>query len=133
MRPLLVVPRQIVSDRLPCVADGLIGLQIYLFVLHAAPQPFDKNVVSPASLAVHRQSDPTRADRVGEVCTGERRSCPVRTPDCCARSSDRAAGTARSCAPDVCGSSSACDTALRCPFCTSTYRHACVRPLCPLA
>src|SRR5476651_3207 len=71
MRPLLVVPRQIVSDRLPCLADGLIGLQIYLFVLHAAPQPFDKNVVSPASLAVHRQSDPTRADRVGEVCTGE--------------------------------------------------------------
>ena len=71
MRPLLVVPRQVVSDGLPCLVDGLIGLQIYLFVLHAAPQPFDKNVVPPASLAIHRQSDPTRQDRVGEDCTGK--------------------------------------------------------------
>jgi hypothetical protein len=67
----MVVPRQVISDRLPCLADGLIGLQIYLFVLHAASQPFDKNVVPPASLAIHRQSDSAREDRVGEDRTGE--------------------------------------------------------------
>ena len=38
-------------------AHGFVGMQVDLFVIDRAPQPFDKYVVAPAPLAVHRDAD----------------------------------------------------------------------------
>jgi hypothetical protein len=59
VRPRLVGERQVPLYALMGGADAGIGLQIYLLILHAPPQPFDTHVVPPAAGAVHADLDVT--------------------------------------------------------------------------
>lgn len=53
MAALTVVEGEILVEPLSCLAAILIGMQADVLVLHRAPQPLDKNVIYPATLAVH--------------------------------------------------------------------------------
>ena len=57
MGPFPVVQLDVFANGTPGMADRLVGLQVDLFVLDAAPYPLDEHVIAPASLAVHRQPD----------------------------------------------------------------------------
>ena len=52
-------------------ADAVVGFQINLLLLHAAPQALDKDVVDPAALAVHADADVMLLERAGELLAGE--------------------------------------------------------------
>ncbi len=53
-----VVEVDVTADGLPGVADRDVGMQVDLFVLDRAPDPFDEDVIAPAALAVHADPDP---------------------------------------------------------------------------
>jgi len=61
-----VVKRHVVTDRFSGLRGALVGLQVNLLVLDALPEPFNEDVISPATFAVH-------ADRnaVGFECLGK--------------------------------------------------------------
>ena len=46
-------------------------MQIYLFVFDALPKPFDKHIVTPATLAVHTDLDTVILQQPGEFQAGE--------------------------------------------------------------
>ena len=48
------------------LADRVVGLEIYLLVLHRFPQPLDKHVVAPGDLAVHADADILALEQSGE-------------------------------------------------------------------
>ena len=50
MRASFIVELQIAADRSACIADALIGSQIYLLVFDGAPQPLDEHIVRQAPL-----------------------------------------------------------------------------------
>ena len=52
MRTTTVVEVE-VAGRLPGYGYGFVAVQIHLLVLHGFPEPFDEDVVAPATLAVH--------------------------------------------------------------------------------
>src|SRR4030095_13930784 len=51
--------------------DRVIGVQVALFVLYAAPQPLDEDVVDPAPFAVHADAHASAFEHSGEVVAGE--------------------------------------------------------------
>src|SRR6478736_6480630 len=53
MRAAGVVEIEVGGQVKPCGADAVVALQVDVFVLHAAPQPLDEDVVAPAASAVH--------------------------------------------------------------------------------
>ena len=53
MRPISVVPVQVVGDVGPCSADSVVGLQVHPPILHAAPQTLEKDVISPGTTRVN--------------------------------------------------------------------------------
>ena len=57
VRPAAIVEIEIASDPVACRAHAIVSVQVDLFVFHAAPQPFDKHVVAPGTLAVHADGD----------------------------------------------------------------------------
>jgi hypothetical protein len=52
MRSPGVVKVQVAADRTAGLADNVVGLQIYLFIFDAAPQPLDEDIVSLSPFAV---------------------------------------------------------------------------------
>lgn len=71
MRSDLVVSREVALQSCLGCADGVIGMQIDLLVLDAAPEPFHEYVVPPASFAVHADPDVVVLQQTGEFLTGE--------------------------------------------------------------
>ena len=57
MRASFIVEVQIPADRSACIADVLIGPQIYLFAFDGAPQALDEHIVLPNALAIHADGD----------------------------------------------------------------------------
>ncbi len=53
------------------MADRLVRLQVSLFVLDAAPYPFDEDVVAPGTFAVHRHTDLSAQHGVDECARRE--------------------------------------------------------------
>lgn len=58
MWPDLIIKDQVVCPALPSVMDGLIGMEIHLFVFEAPLQPFDEDVVSPSPGPIHTNLNP---------------------------------------------------------------------------
>ena len=56
--PSGVVEVDVAADRLPGLVDRGVSMQVNLFVLDLAPDPFDEDVIAPAPLAVHADPDP---------------------------------------------------------------------------
>ena len=61
-----VVPLKVVSDVGARGAHAVIGFEVNPFVLHAAPETFNKDVVAPGAAPVHRQLAALGEHRVGE-------------------------------------------------------------------
>jgi len=66
MRSFPVVQLNVFADGTPGMADRLVGFQVVLLALDAAPYPLDEHVIAPASLAVHRQPDAPAQHGLGE-------------------------------------------------------------------
>jgi len=55
----------------PGIARGLVSLEVHLLVFDRLPEALDQNVVAPAPLAVHADSDLVRFQHIDEVRTCE--------------------------------------------------------------
>ncbi|PXW89905.1 hypothetical protein C8R34_10362 [Nitrosomonas sp. Nm84] len=51
--------------------NAVVGVQIYLFVFNALPKPFDKYMITPATLTVHADLDTVIFQQPGEFQAGE--------------------------------------------------------------
>src|SRR4029077_7436572 len=71
MRPAAIVEVEVAPDRCARLGRGVVGPEIHLLVLDAAPQPLDEDVVPPNALAVHADSDPVFDQHAGECRAGE--------------------------------------------------------------
>src|ERR1700731_1746965 len=80
MWSLAVVEAQVVADRGARLADAVVGPQVDLLVLDAAPQTLDEHVVAPSSLAVHADRNAVVGEGAGECRAGELRAL-VRVED----------------------------------------------------
>jgi hypothetical protein len=69
--PLLVVEFHPGANPLARVGHVLIGVQVNLLILEAAPQAFDEHVVDPAPFAIHADLDASVFENLGEGLTGE--------------------------------------------------------------
>ncbi len=65
---------QVSADRSAGVADAVVGSQVDLLVLDAAPQALDEHVVAPCALAVHADRNAVAGEGAGECRTGELRT-----------------------------------------------------------
>src|SRR5271166_3512030 len=71
MRALGVVEAEVATDRGAGLGDRVVGSEIHLLILHRAPDPLDKNVVAPCTLAIHANGDAVPDEDAGEVGAGE--------------------------------------------------------------
>src|SRR5258708_9043949 len=71
MRSALVVPDQIVVNRLLGLTNRVVRFQIHFFIFHAAPHPLDEYVVPPGTFSIHRQTDAAPEHRIDNVCAGD--------------------------------------------------------------
>lgn len=53
------------------IANGLVGVEIDLFVFEAPPQPLDEDIVSPASCPIPVDLNPVGSQEPGELLVGE--------------------------------------------------------------
>ena len=54
----MVVKSQVACQALFGCTDRIVGMQIYLLVFDALPEPFHEYVIPPAAFAVHAELDP---------------------------------------------------------------------------
>ena len=80
MRAAAIVEIEIAPDPIARRADAVVGVQIDLLVLHAAPEPLDEHIVSPGAFAVHADCDLVLRQHGGEGCARELRAL-VRVED----------------------------------------------------
>lgn len=66
-----VVELEISSQSLAEVCRRLVGTQVHVFVLDAAPQTLDEHVIDPAALAVHADGDVMGLESTCERLRGE--------------------------------------------------------------
>jgi hypothetical protein len=66
MRTFAVVELKVFANGAPGVADRLVGSQINLFLLDAAPHALDERMSARGAFAVHRQSNASAQHRLGE-------------------------------------------------------------------
>ena len=71
MRSSAVVETEVAGQRRVEFSGRLVGMQIDILVLDAAPQPLDEHVVNPASFAVHANRHVVGVERLGERLGGE--------------------------------------------------------------
>ena len=71
MRSPRIVEGEVPADSSARRRDGLVAMQVHLFVLHGLPQPFDEHIVTPAALAIHADTDAVFLEQSGERCAGE--------------------------------------------------------------
>ena len=53
----MIVKSQIAFQALLGLADVIIGMQIYLLIFDASPEPFDEHIITPATSTVHAYGD----------------------------------------------------------------------------
>src|ERR1700730_15312451 len=80
MRASSVIKAEVGSDGSAGVAGAVVGPQIHLLVLDAAPQAFDEHVVPPSPLAVHADRNAIVGEHAGECRARELRAL-VRVED----------------------------------------------------
>ena len=66
-----VVEGEVAADPGRRVRDGVVGVQVDLFVLEGAPESFDEDVVPPAAPPVHADLDAVLEQAPGEGGAGE--------------------------------------------------------------
>jgi hypothetical protein len=66
MRTQSVVKVEISAQRRAGLCDRVVGLEVDLFVFHAAPQPLDEDVVALGAFAVHADGDLAIQQDAGE-------------------------------------------------------------------
>ena len=71
MLALLIVEAEPIADAGLGLGDCRISVEVDFLVFEAAPQPFDKDVVHAAALAVHADHDLMGLQNAGEVLAGE--------------------------------------------------------------
>lgn len=71
MTALGVVEVEVSYQSLSKLPRRLVGAQVDILVLDAAPEPFDENVVDPAAFAVHADVDIVVFEHTGEGVAGE--------------------------------------------------------------
>jgi hypothetical protein len=71
MKAFLVVKAQPSCDPRPGFGDRSVGVQVYVFIFQASPQPLDEDVVHAPALAVHADLDGVGFQHAGEVGAGE--------------------------------------------------------------
>src|SRR5271167_2799138 len=71
MRPSVIVEAEVAPDRRARLGSGVVGPEIHLLVLDAAPQPLDEDIVPPGALAVHADGDAVFDQHAGECRAGE--------------------------------------------------------------
>ena len=71
MRPLRVVKGEVPGQLQFGFGDILIGVEIDVLIFDALPYPLDKDVVNPATLAVHADLDAIGFENPGEFGAGE--------------------------------------------------------------
>lgn len=71
MPTFVVVDVKVSAERLPCISNGIVGFQVDLFVLDAAPQAFNKHVVHPAALAIHTDFYIVVLEHLSKLVTGK--------------------------------------------------------------
>jgi hypothetical protein len=76
MRTSAIVEVKIAADRLPRLADTVVGTKIHLLVFDTAPQPLDKSIVSSSAFTVHADRDVVAMEYAREGCT-----CKLRALD----------------------------------------------------
>jgi hypothetical protein len=76
MRTSVIEEVKVAADRLPRLADAVIGMQIDFLVFDAAPQALNEDVISPSPFVVHADRDVVAMEHVREGCT-----CKLRALD----------------------------------------------------
>ena len=71
MRSAVIVVINPASDVLTGFPAAGEGIQIDAFIFEAAPQPFDKDVIHPAALAIHRDTNASNLQCAGPLEAGE--------------------------------------------------------------
>jgi hypothetical protein len=74
MRPSVIVEVEVAPDRRARLGSGVVGFEIHLLVLDAAPQPLDEDIVPPGALAVHADRNAVAGEHAGEGLAGELRA-----------------------------------------------------------
>ena len=67
----MVVELEVCGDAVPRLGHALVGFEVDLLILEAAPEPFDEDVIGKATAAVHADGNPMGAQHAGEVVVGE--------------------------------------------------------------
>ena len=71
MRAAAIVEIEVASQRLPDLGNGLVAVQVNLFILDRFPEAFNEDVVSPTALAIHADLNPVLLKQANEGGTGE--------------------------------------------------------------
>ncbi len=71
MRPARVIEVEVRCELSASLGDALVGMQIDVLLLDAAPQSLDDDVVDPATLAVHADLDALVFQDIHEIGAGE--------------------------------------------------------------
>src|SRR5665213_3172026 len=71
VRTASIVKAEIARQCSPHFAHCFIGVKVNVFILHAAPQSFDKNIVHPAPFTIHAHAHTVVFQHVGKVLCGE--------------------------------------------------------------
>jgi hypothetical protein len=71
MRPIAVVPVDVLADVGPRFAHAGVGPQVHPLVFDRAPDPLDEHVIPPGAAAVHGELGARVLDRIDKVLGGE--------------------------------------------------------------
>lgn len=63
----VIVPIDVTHNGFPCLADGVIGVQVDPFVLQRLPEALDEHVVAPSPFAIHTELAALGFDRLDEI------------------------------------------------------------------
>jgi hypothetical protein len=74
VKPFVVVKQHPLADAAARLGDRDVGVDEYLFVLQAAPQTFDKDVVQITASSVHADLNTMLLQRANELVAGELRA-----------------------------------------------------------
>ena len=66
-----VVEVQISADASACLGHSLVGMEVDFLVFDRTPEPLDEDIVSPRTLAIHRDGDLRLLQNRREVHRGE--------------------------------------------------------------
>ncbi|KZL17853.1 hypothetical protein PsAD37_03999 [Pseudovibrio sp. Ad37] len=70
MWALLVIKGDVLLNGFSGLWHTGVGLEVDFLILDGAPEPFDKNIVAPCSLAIHGDLDLLTLEYIGEVYCG---------------------------------------------------------------